>query len=129
MSSSRKSKVATKIARQIPSIRHLQTTRNSSRLPRTFKNGREFDVHAFLATIGEGRKIVPVAKKQTIYAQGAACDAVFYIQTGQVKLTVISTQGKEAIVALLEPGAFFGEGCLAGQLVCMAAATAADRAV
>jgi CRP/FNR family transcriptional regulator, cyclic AMP receptor protein len=51
---------------------------------------------------------------------------VFYIQTGQVKLTVTSSQGKEAILAMLEPGAFFGEGCLAGQLVCMATATAAE---
>ena len=55
----------------------------------------------FLATIGEGRKIVPVAKKQTIYAQGAACDAVFYIQTGKVRLTVVSESGKEATVGIL----------------------------
>ena len=64
------------------------------------------------------------ARHQLIFSQGDAADAVFYIQAGQVKLTVVSQQGKEAVVAILEPGSFFGEGCLAGQLVCMATATA-----
>ncbi|MDP2381998.1 MAG: Crp/Fnr family transcriptional regulator [Nitrospirota bacterium] len=67
------------------------------------------------------------AKRQLIFSQGDAADAVFYVQTGQIKLTVVSQQGKEAIIALLEPGSFFGEGCLAGQLVCMATATAAAQ--
>ena len=62
------------------------------------KKKRDFDPKKFLATIGEGRRIVPVAKKQTIYAQGAACDAVFYIQGGKVRLTVVSESGKEATV-------------------------------
>jgi CRP/FNR family transcriptional regulator, cyclic AMP receptor protein len=88
------------------------------------KKKRDFDPKMFLATIGEGRKIVPVAKKQTIYAQGAACDAVFYIQSGKVKLTVVSESGKEATVGILNDGDFFGEGALAGQPLRMGSATA-----
>jgi CRP-like cAMP-binding protein len=83
-----------------------------------------FDPRGFLATIGEGRRIVAVAKKQTIYAQGAACDAVFYIQTGKVRLTVVSKMGKEATLGILSEGEFFGEGGLAGQPVRMGSATA-----
>jgi CRP/FNR family cyclic AMP-dependent transcriptional regulator len=85
---------------------------------------RDFDPKRFLATIGEGRKIVPVAKKQTIYAQGAACDAVFYIQNGKVRLTVVAKNGKEATIGILNPGDFFGEGGLAGQPLRMGTATA-----
>ena len=84
----------------------------------------DFDPKRFLATIGEGRRIVAVAKKQTIYAQGAACDAVFYIQTGKVRLTVVSNTGKEATLGLLSKGEFFGEGSLAGQPSRMGSATA-----
>src|SRR6202162_1663801 len=83
-----------------------------------------FDPREFLATIGEGRRMVPVAKKQTIYAQGAACDAVFYIQTGKVRLTVVAKNGKEATIGILNPGDFFGEGGLAGQPLRMGSATA-----
>jgi len=88
------------------------------------KTKRDFDPRKFLATIGEGRKIVQVAKKQTIYAQGAACDAVFYIQAGKVRLTVIAKNGKEATIGILNPGDFFGEGGLAGQPLRMGSATA-----
>jgi CRP/FNR family transcriptional regulator, cyclic AMP receptor protein len=88
------------------------------------KKKRDFDPKLFPATIGEGRKIVPVAKKQTIYAQGAACDAVFYIQTGKVRLTVVAKNGKEATIGILNPGDFFGEGGLAGQPLRMGSATA-----
>ncbi len=84
----------------------------------------DFDPREFLATIGEGRRIVAVAKKQTIYAQGAACDAVFYIQTGKVRLTVVSKMGKEATLGILSEGEFFGEGGLAGQRLRMGSATA-----
>jgi len=84
----------------------------------------DFDPKRFLATIGEGRRIVAVAKKQTIYAQGASCDAVFYIQTGRVRLTVVSNLGKEATLGLLSKGEFFGEGGLAGQPLRMGSATA-----
>ena len=79
------------------------------------KKKRDFDPKKFLATIGEGRKIMAVQKKQTIYAQGEASDAVFYIQKGTVRLTVVSEDGKEATIALLNPGDFCGEGCLTGQ--------------
>jgi CRP/FNR family transcriptional regulator, cyclic AMP receptor protein len=72
----------------------------------------KFDVKDFLATIGEGRTFLPVPKRQTIYAQGAACAAVFYIQTGKVRLTVLATNGKEATIGILNPGDFFGEGSL-----------------
>jgi len=88
------------------------------------KKKREFDPKRFLAIIGTGRTIVPVRKKQTIYAQGAACDAVFYIQKGKVRLTVVSESGKEATIGILTGGDFFGEGCLAGQPFRMGSATA-----
>jgi CRP/FNR family transcriptional regulator, cyclic AMP receptor protein len=85
-----------------------------------------FNPQTFLKQVGSGKTTLTSPKKQILFSQGDAADAVFYIQTGKIKLTVISSQGNEAIVALLEPGAFFGEGCLAGQLVCMATATAAE---
>jgi CRP/FNR family cyclic AMP-dependent transcriptional regulator len=88
------------------------------------KKKHEFDLKKFLATIGSGRTIVPVRKKQTIYAQGAACDAVFYIQRGKVRLTVVSESGKEATIGILTAGDFFGEGGLAGQPLRMGSATA-----
>jgi CRP-like cAMP-binding protein len=90
----------------------------------TVKNKRDFNPHVFLATIGEGRKLVPFQEKQIIFAQGDAADAVFYIQRGRVKLTVLSNNGKEAILGILSDSDFFGEGCLAGQPLRMAAATA-----
>ena len=94
------------------------------------KKKRDFDLKAFLATIGEGRKFVLVPKKQTIFAQGDPSDAVFYIQNGKVKLTVVSDDGKEATIGILSEGDFFGEGCLAGQSRRMASATAlTDAAV
>jgi CRP-like cAMP-binding protein len=88
------------------------------------KKRRDFDPHAFLATIGEGRKIVSFPKKQTIFAQGDPTDAVFYIQTGKVRLTVVSEIGKEATLGILSEGEFFGEGGLAGQPLRMGSATA-----
>jgi CRP/FNR family cyclic AMP-dependent transcriptional regulator len=83
-----------------------------------------FDPHAFLAKVGAGRTIVPCHKQRPIFTQGEAADAVFYIQDGQVKLTVVSAHGKEAVIAILAAQAFFGEGCLAGQPRRMATATA-----
>jgi CRP/FNR family transcriptional regulator, cyclic AMP receptor protein len=74
-----------------------------------------FDVKNFLARIGTGRKILLVRKKHKIYTQGAPSDSLFYIQKGKVKLTVISKAGKEATIAILNTGDFFGEGGLAGQ--------------
>jgi CRP-like cAMP-binding protein len=83
-----------------------------------------FDPNTFLATIGEGRKILSVPKKQTIFAQGDVADAVFYVQKGKVRLTVVSKIGKEATIAIVSDGHFFGEGCLAGQLLRMVSALA-----
>ena len=88
------------------------------------KKRRDFDPNAFLATIGEGRKIVSFPKKQTIFAQGDPTDAVFYIQTGKVRLTVVSESGREATLGILNEGQFFGEGGLAGQPLRMGSATA-----
>jgi CRP/FNR family cyclic AMP-dependent transcriptional regulator len=93
-------------------------------LAMTVKKQREFDPHAFLATIGEGRRIVPFQKKQTIFTQGDAAEAVFYIQSGKVKLTVVSNIGKEATIGILSEKDFLGEGCLAGQPLRVAAAMA-----
>jgi CRP-like cAMP-binding protein len=85
---------------------------------------RDFDPKEFLATIGEGRKVVVFPKKQTIFTQGDAADAVFYIQEGEVRLTVVSKTGKEATLGILREGDFFGEGSLAGQPLRMGSATA-----
>jgi CRP/FNR family cyclic AMP-dependent transcriptional regulator len=88
------------------------------------KKQREFDPKTFLATIGEGRKFVLFPKKYRIFSQGDASDAVFYVQTGKVKLTVVSKTGKEATVGMFGEGDFFGEGSLAGQTLRMGSATA-----
>jgi CRP/FNR family cyclic AMP-dependent transcriptional regulator len=88
------------------------------------KKKREFDPNTFLATIGEGRKILTVPKKQTIYAQGDEASAVFYIQKGKVRLTVVSQTGKEATIGIVGEENFFGEGALAGQLLRMGSAAA-----
>jgi CRP/FNR family cyclic AMP-dependent transcriptional regulator len=83
-----------------------------------------FDPAAFLTIAGNGKTITNYLKDQVLFAQGDPSDAVFYIQEGRVKITVISEHGKEAVVALLGHDAFFGEGCLAGQPRRMATATA-----
>jgi CRP/FNR family cyclic AMP-dependent transcriptional regulator len=88
------------------------------------KKRREFDPLAFLATIGEGRKVVRSPKNQTIFTQGDAADTIFYIQEGKVRLTVVSKIGKEATLGILGKGEFFGEGSLAGQPLRMGSATA-----
>jgi CRP-like cAMP-binding protein len=90
----------------------------------SLKKKRDFDPNTFLATIGEGRKFVLFPKKQTIFAQGDLADAVFYIQDGKVRLTVVSETGKEATLGILGEGEFFGEGGLAGQPLRMGSATA-----
>jgi len=77
------------------------------------KKKRDFDPKKFLAIIGEGRKVVAFPKKQTIFTQGDAADAVFYLQKGRVRLTVVSEIGKEATLGILNEGDLFGEGCLA----------------
>jgi CRP/FNR family transcriptional regulator, cyclic AMP receptor protein len=93
-------------------------------MPRAAERMRKFDPNAFLATIGVGRKIVTFKKKQSIFSQGDPCDAVFYIQTGKVRLTIVSKAGREATIGILSAGDFFGEGGLAGQTVRMGSASA-----
>ena len=79
------------------------------------KKRSKFDPKTFLSTIDGGRKIADFPKKQPIFVQGDRSDAVFYIQNGKVKLTVVSTIGREATIGILNEGDFFGEGCLTGQ--------------
>src|SRR6185437_8278240 len=88
------------------------------------KKKRDFNPKKFLTTIGEGRKVVTFPNKGTIYVQGADCDALFYILKGKVRLTVVSKNGKEATIGILNPGDFFGEGGLAGQPLRMGSAAA-----
>ena len=88
------------------------------------KKIRKFDPKTFLSTIDSGRKIVAFPKKQTIFIQGDPSHAVFYIQKGKVRLTVVSKNGKEATIGILNEGDFFGEGCLTGQLLRLCSATA-----
>jgi CRP/FNR family transcriptional regulator, cyclic AMP receptor protein len=83
-----------------------------------------FDPKSFLAKVGEGRTISKYRKDQVVFSQGDLAEAVFYIQKGKVKVTVVSDQGKEAVVALLGAAEFCGEGCLAGQPRRMATVTA-----
>ena len=88
------------------------------------KKNRTFSPKTFLATIGEGRKNLTVAKKQGIFTQGERADAVFYIQRGKVRLTVVSKTGKVATIGIVIEGNFFGEGSLAGQTLRMGSAAA-----
>jgi CRP/FNR family cyclic AMP-dependent transcriptional regulator len=88
-----------------------------------------FDPKIFLAKAGEGKAVFKFRKDQTVFSQGDVADAVFYIQQGKVKLTVVSEQGKEAVVAILGPGQFFGEGCLNGHALRIATTRAVDECV
>lgn len=87
-----------------------------------------FDVRSFLASVGPGRSHVTYAPKDVIFCQGDPADAVYYIEKGGVQISVVSDQGKEGVVAMLKPGEFFGEGCLAGQEVHISSATAVGEA-
>jgi CRP/FNR family transcriptional regulator, cyclic AMP receptor protein len=88
------------------------------------KKRRKFNPQTFLSTIDDGRTITTFTKKQKIFAQGDPSDAVFYIQRGKVKLTVLSASGKEATIGIQNEGDFFGEGCLTGQPLRMCSASA-----
>ncbi len=83
-----------------------------------------FDPKDFLSKVGKGRTISQYRKSEVVFSQGDRADAMFYIQKGKVKLTVVSNAGKEAVIAILGPGDFLGEGCLAGRPVRLATATA-----
>jgi CRP/FNR family transcriptional regulator, cyclic AMP receptor protein len=93
------------------------------------KTKTSLDPKKFLAIVGEGKTIEKYRKGQAVFAQGGPADAVFYIQKGKLKLTVVSEQGKEAVVAILGPGSFFGEGCLNGHALRIATTTAMEECV
>jgi CRP/FNR family transcriptional regulator, cyclic AMP receptor protein len=94
------------------------------------KRGKaSFDPKEFLAEVGEGKTVSEYRKDQIVFSQGEVADAIFYIQRGEVKLTVVSEQGKEAVVAILGPNQFFGEGCLNGHPLRIATTTAIDKCV
>jgi CRP-like cAMP-binding protein len=87
---------------------------------------RAFDPKAFLAKVGDGKTIVEYVKDQVVFAQGAVADTIYYIQKGRLKVVVISEQGKEAIVGILESGQFFGEGCMNGHALRISTTTAME---
>lgn len=89
----------------------------------------DFDAKAFLAKVGAGKTILEFKKDENVFEQGDAADSVFYIQKGKIKLSVLSEQGKEAVVAILEPGQFFGEGCMNGQKLRISTTTALENCV
>ena len=86
-----------------------------------------FDPKEFLAQVGEGKTILEFRKEEIVFAQGDVADTIFYIQKGRVKVVVISEQGKEAVVGILEPGQFFGEGCMNGHSLRIATTTAMEE--
>jgi CRP/FNR family transcriptional regulator, cyclic AMP receptor protein len=88
------------------------------------KEPKRIERLALPASIGAGRSAVKYKRRQFIFRQGEAADAVFYIQNGKVQITVVSDQGKEGVIGMLEAGEFLGEGCLAGQPLHMASASA-----
>lgn len=87
-----------------------------------------FDPKTFLSKVGIGKSVLKLEKNEVIFSQGDAADAVFYVQAGKIKLTVVSEQGKEAVIAILEPASFFGEACLGGETLRMATASALNDA-
>ena len=93
------------------------------------KRQPSFNSTSFLAKVGEGRSLGEYRKGQVVFSQGDAGDAVFYVQKGKVKVTVVSEQGKEAVVAILGTDDFFGEGCLAGQVQRISTVTAMTDSV
>jgi len=91
------------------------------------KQPPRFNPKNFLAKVSNGKSRLTFPKRQIIFSQGDAADAVFYIHEGQIKLSTVSQEGKEAVIAILDRGNFLGEGCLAGQLVCMTTATSLEN--
>ncbi len=97
---------------------------NNSKSKSLSSKARAFGAQAFLDSAGVAKKVRQFKRAEIIFSQGAAAESVMYIQEGGVKITAVSASGKEAIIAILGPGEFFGEGCLAGQTVRMGNATA-----
>ena len=93
------------------------------------KRQASFNPKTFLAKVGDGRSMRTYRKGEIVFSQGDRANEVFYIQKGKVKITVISEQGKEAVVAILEGDEFFGEGCLAGQAMRISTASALNESV
>jgi CRP-like cAMP-binding protein len=97
-------------------------------MPRkTSKRNSPFNPKALLAKVGGGQSVCTYSRKQVVFSQGDAADVVYYVQKGRVKLTVVSKEGKEAVVAFMGADMFFGEGCLAGQQLRMSTATATEE--
>ena len=96
-------------------------------MPKAAKS--QFDPKVFLAKVGEGKTILRFNKNQTVFAQGDAANTVFYIQKGRIKVLVVSEQGKEAVVGIMGPGQFFGEGCLNGHPLRIATTTTMEECV
>lgn len=94
-------------------------------MPKSVKN--LFDPKVFLAKVGEGKAILTFDRNEIVFAQGDVADTVFYIQKGRIKVFVVSEQGKEAVVGILEPGQFFGEGCLNGHPMRISTTTAMEK--
>ena len=90
-------------------------------------NQGSFDPQEYLAKVGEGKAIVQYHKDQVVFAQGDPADAIYYLQKGRLKVVVLSEQGKEAVVGILEPGQFFGEGCMNGHSIRIATTTATEE--
>ena len=88
-----------------------------------------FDPRTFLAKVGDGKAILKFDKSQIVFSQGDAADTVFYIQKGKIKVLVVSEQGKEAVVGIMEPGQFFGEGCLNGHPLRISTTMAMEQCV
>ena len=106
-------------------VRRVPVSLRGHRSPETAKpSSAAFNVKLFLESAGLGRRVEKFRRKETIFAQGDPAKNVMYIQDGGVKLTVVNTAGREAVVAILGPGDFCGEGCLAGQSNCIASAIA-----
>jgi CRP-like cAMP-binding protein len=104
-------------------MRASTTSRKSKTTPKPSQK-HPFDAQAFLDSAGVARRVREVRRAEIVYAQGSAAESIIYLQSGSVKLTVVNEVGKEAVVAILGPGDFFGEGCLAGQSVRIGTATA-----
>ena len=115
------------VERKKPNARDRTTDKVARKRTGTKVSLKPFDTEAFLTTVGAGRTIATYKPKSFIFRQGTKCDAVFYIQKGQVELSVVSNQGKERVVGMLGPGAFIGEGCLAGHPLYLASARASTR--
>ena len=88
-----------------------------------------FDARVFLAKMGAGKTILEFDKGQNVFEQGDLAETIYYIQKGRIKLTVLSDQGKEAVVGILEPGQFFGEGCLNGHKLRISTTTAMEHCI